>query len=130
MAAWWRRLLGGETDRQGSGWTTTAALAAALNRADPVLVLDVRGADEFRGPLGAIPGALNLPLDALAQGLGTLPRQQAIVVVCKTDKRSARAAAMLVDAGFEAVAVLAGGMERWSAEGRPRRPEPPPESGS
>lgn len=130
MAAWWRRLFGGEPDRRGSQWTTTAALAAALDRADPVLVLDVRGAEERRGRLGAIPGALNMPLDELAQRLGALPRQQPIVVVCKTDKRSARAAAMLRDAGFDAVAVLAGGMERWTAEGRPHRPEPSPDSSS
>ncbi len=130
MAGWWQRLFGGAREQDGVQWTTTEALATALNQGDPVLILDVRGADEVRGPLGAIPGMLNLPLDELPRDLGKLPRGRPIVVVCRTDRRSARAAAMLRDAGFKTVAVLAGGMERWSSEGRPCRPEPSAGNGS
>lgn len=124
MAGWWPRLFGGTRDQDGVQWTTTEAVAATLDQGDPVLILDVRGTDEVRGPLGAIPGALNLPLDQLPRDFGRLPRERPIVVVCRTDRRSARAAAMLRDAGFKTVAVLAGGMERWSAEGHPCQPEP------
>jgi rhodanese-related sulfurtransferase len=42
-----------------------------------------------------------------------------IILVCKTDKRSAKAAALLSDAGFRDVHVLRGGMEQWSRDGRP-----------
>ena len=40
-----------------------------------------------------------------------------ITIVCRTDKRSANASAMLRAAGFEQVSVLRGGMERWNALG-------------
>jgi rhodanese-related sulfurtransferase len=37
--------------------------------------------------------------------------------VCKTDKRSAQAAMLLKDAGFEDLRVLRGGMEQWCRSG-------------
>jgi rhodanese-related sulfurtransferase len=43
-------------------------------------------------------------------------RMRAIVIVCKTDKRSAKAAEMLRSAGFADVQVLRGGMEQWQRE--------------
>lgn len=42
-----------------------------------------------------------------------------IVLVCKTDKRSANGATLLQDAGFERVSVLRGGMENWKRSGYP-----------
>jgi rhodanese-related sulfurtransferase len=41
-----------------------------------------------------------------------------IVVVCRTDKRSAKAASILQEAGFQDVRVLRGGMERWNNLGQ------------
>jgi rhodanese-related sulfurtransferase len=41
------------------------------------------------------------------------------VLVCKTDKRSASAAAVLDAAGFGDVFVLRGGMVRWNEAGLP-----------
>jgi rhodanese-related sulfurtransferase len=46
-------------------------------------------------------------------------RKSNIVAVCRTDKRSAKAAEALRAAGFGKVAVLRGGMERWRSEGYP-----------
>jgi rhodanese-related sulfurtransferase len=46
-------------------------------------------------------------------------RRSPLVVVCRTDKRSASAAALLRDAGFRDVQVLRGGMERWNRHGLP-----------
>jgi rhodanese-related sulfurtransferase len=120
MAAWWQRLFGAGQDQGTLRWVTPEALAGLMAQPAPPLILDVRGLDEVAGPLGAIPGSLNLPLGELGSGLDRLPRDRPIVTVCKTDRRSARAAELLGQAGFAEVAVLAGGMERWSAEGRPR----------
>ncbi|MCC2664367.1 MAG: uncharacterized protein K0S35_2289 [Geminicoccaceae bacterium] len=82
-------------------------------------VLDVRGPDEFTGPLGHIPGALNIPLGELDERLGDLRLETngAITVVCRTDRRSSSAQATLSAAGFGDVTVLRGGMERWNALG-------------
>ena len=83
------------------------------------LVLDMRGADEFTGMLGHIPGALNVPLGELDGRLDDLRSRTKgkIAVVCRTDKRSATAEATLRGAGFDGVTVVRGGMERWNALG-------------
>ena len=82
-----------------------------------VLMLDVREAQEFTGPLGHIPGAVNIPLGALAELAGQVSADKPVVTVCRAGGRSARATAILDQAGFERVANLAGGMLRWRAQG-------------
>lgn len=82
-----------------------------------VLVLDVRETDEFTGPLGHIPGAVNISLGSLSGQVGELSREKPVVAVCRAGGRSARATAILSQAGFERVANLAGGMLRWRAQG-------------
>lgn len=78
--------------------------------------VDVREADEFNGPLGHLRGALLLPLGTLQERLDTLDRGRPVVTICRSGARSARAALMLSEAGFPAVANLAGGMLRWRAQ--------------
>src|SRR6516165_11195126 len=46
-------------------------------------------------------------------------KDRPVILVCRTDKRSATAAALLRDAGFRDVEVLRGGMERWNQKGLP-----------
>ena len=87
--------------------------------AGAVQVLDVRAPHEFTGPLGHIPGALLIPLPALAARSGELQPGRPVVTVCRSGARSARAALQLGQAGFSAVANLAGGMLRWRAERQP-----------
>lgn len=100
------------------GWIEPADLERRIVAGDPLLLLDVRGTDEFVGPLGHIAGAVNLPLPELPGRLAELAAEQRpIVAVCLTDKRSARAAADLVAAGHRDVAVLRGGMDRWCRDG-------------
>jgi sulfur dioxygenase len=82
-----------------------------------VQVLDVRGPEEFDGPLGHIPGAQLIPLNLLAEQTGALSRERAIVAVCRAGGRSAQATVILQRAGFVKVANLAGGMLRWRAQG-------------
>jgi len=81
-----------------------------------VRVLDVREPEEYRGPLGHIPGALSLPLGGLAAAAAMLDRERPIVAVCRAGGRSAQATVILRKAGHERVANLAGGMLRWRAE--------------
>jgi uncharacterized membrane protein YdjX (TVP38/TMEM64 family)/rhodanese-related sulfurtransferase len=102
-------------------WIEVGELARRLDGAKAIAVIDVRGPDEFTGELGHIPGARNLPLNALpgrVQELGSLTAAP-LVLVCHTDRRSARAAALLDTAGFRDVAVLRGGMVRWTEAGLP-----------
>ena len=104
--------------RPGSDWIEAEALQQQIAGGAGPTVLDVRGADEFAGPLGHIPGAMNVPLAALDGRLDALRgARPPLAVVCRTDKRSALAQATLRAAGFERVTVLRGGMERWNALG-------------
>src|SRR5215831_4275039 len=74
--------------------------------------------DEFTAPPGHLPGAVNVPLAELADRTPDLAqRRQSIVVLCKTDRRSARAAAELSAAGLKDVAVLRGGTDGWHQRG-------------
>jgi rhodanese-related sulfurtransferase len=117
MSGFWSRIFGGSRTTEPA-WIEPADLRQRLAAGDPVLLLDVRGADEFAGPLGHIGGAVNLPLPELPAHLAELvAEQRPIVAVCLTDKRSARAAAELAAAGHREVAVLRGGMDRWRREG-------------
>jgi rhodanese-related sulfurtransferase len=99
-------------------WIEPGDLKRLLDAADAPLVLDVRGHDEFVGPLGHIPGAANLALPELSARFAELTAgRRPVVLVCLTDKRSARAASELVASGRRDVSVLRGGMERWRREG-------------
>lgn len=111
-----RRWRGAGTPR----WIEADALAGQLARGGAT-VIDVRGPDEFAGPLGHIAGALNLPLDALPARLTEIKAlaDKPTILVCRTDKRSASAATILQGAGFADVAVLRGGMVQWNQSGRP-----------
>ena len=99
-------------------WIESDELQRRLTAGERVMLLDVRQPDEFTSPPGHLPGAVNVPLTALAGRTPDLAqRQQPIVVVCKTDRRSARAAAELLAAGLKDVAVLRGGTDGWHQRG-------------
>ncbi len=116
MIAFLSRLFG---DRPGApAWIEAADLQRRLT-GGPVLQVDVRQPEEFTAPPGHLPGAINVPLGDLANRTPDLAaRRQPIVLVCKTDRRSARAAAELLAAGLRDVAVLRGGTDGWHAQGR------------
>jgi len=103
-------------------WLDVAALRRRLAGDEPnfpaPLVLDVRGPDEFDGPLGHIAGALNVPLPELAARRSEIAAAgRPIVCVCLTDKRSSAAATQLAGDGIRDVAVLRGGMKAWREAG-------------
>ncbi|HXP04559.1 MAG TPA: rhodanese-like domain-containing protein [Stellaceae bacterium] len=95
-------------------WVEVAELRQRLASAAPPLVIDVRGADEFDGPLGHIDGARNILLPELGAHQGEIATAgRPVVCVCLTDKRSAAAAMQLAEAGLSDVVVLRGGMKAW-----------------
>lgn len=84
-----------------------------------VLVLDVRTPAEYDA--GHVPHAVNIPHDQLAGRLDELDAtpDQPIVVYCKSGARSAKAASVLLAAGYDNVHHLTGDMDGWRASGRP-----------
>ena len=106
---------------KGADWIEVHELSNRLKSGRDVAVIDVRGPDEFSGPLGHIAAASNMPVGELPERLPEIAglRDSSIVVVCRTDKRSAAAAALLREAGFRDVNVLRGGMKGWNQRGLP-----------
>ena len=90
-----------------------------IERGKDMVVVDVRSPQEFVGPLGHIAGARNLPVAELRDRIDELvpAKTRPIIVVCRTEKRSAQAAGFLNKAGFVDVLILRGGMEQWNREG-------------
>jgi len=95
---------------------TAGSLAEQLAAPQPPLVIDVRAPREWDD--GHIDGALNLPLSRLAEGLGELPADRALVVYCASGYRSAIAGSLLRRAGLPDVTDLVGGLAAWNARGK------------
>jgi uncharacterized membrane protein YdjX (TVP38/TMEM64 family)/rhodanese-related sulfurtransferase len=116
LAAFLPRLVG--RLRQGP-MLEVVELQQRLAQTDAPLVLDVRSAQEFAGEQGHIPGATNIPLEDLAQRLPELAdfQERPVAIVCRTDKRSAKAARLLAGQGFADLHVVRRGMSAWHAAG-------------
>lgn len=97
------------------------ALAAGGPGADAPLLLDVRQPEEFRGPLGHVPGATLLPLGELFARLHELEpwRDRPVVVICRSGHRSAHATGLLLAEGFQDVRNMTGGTLAWRERGFP-----------
>jgi rhodanese-related sulfurtransferase len=111
----------GVASDEGVSWIEANDLADRLDRESAPITLDVRGPDEFRGALGHLRNARNMPLDELPSHVSELAefRERDLVLVCRTQMRSAKAAALLSNAGFSGAHVLRGGMEQWNRLGLP-----------
>ena len=79
-------------------------------------VLDVRQPDEYEA--GHVPGAVLVPLDQLEGRMTELPKDQPLLVICRSGARSAAAVQALAGAGYDATNV-AGGTLAWIEAGRP-----------
>ncbi|MFP4004936.1 MAG: rhodanese-like domain-containing protein, partial [Alphaproteobacteria bacterium] len=103
-----------------SGWIEIRELTDRLAQGQ-VTIIDVREPGEFTGPLGHIAQAVNLPLGTLSERMTEIKSMSAetVILVCRTDRRSANAAGLLRKAGFHDVRVLRGGMEAWNRKGLP-----------
>lgn len=102
---------------------------------DRFQIVDVRHVNEWQA--GHIDGALHIPEDDLLDRLTDLDHDRPVVTVCRSGTRSARAADVLRQEGFEAQN-LDGGMEAWARAGLPFQasdggrgtvadPDPPPD---
>jgi uncharacterized membrane protein YdjX (TVP38/TMEM64 family)/rhodanese-related sulfurtransferase len=102
-------------------WLSVDELKQRLEGVSPPLILDVRTAADFDGEQGHLHGALNLPLETLPKRLDTLgpDPERPIALICRTEGRSAKAAAILARQGFARVQVVQGGMTAWLDRGWP-----------
>jgi len=100
---------------------TVEQLKQRLDNQEELLVLDVRSEEEFNGELGHIEGAVNIPVEKLPQRIDELNHylERPMVIVCRTDRRSEKAAQLLAQRGFDDVHVIQGGMTDWHKHGYP-----------
>jgi uncharacterized membrane protein YdjX (TVP38/TMEM64 family)/rhodanese-related sulfurtransferase len=94
-------------------------LKALLDKGEDVLVLDVRTADDFIGEQGHIKNATNIPVEALLGRVDELTEymERPIAIVCRTDRRSAKAAQILARNGYADVHIVRNGMTAWNEAG-------------
>jgi len=79
-------------------------------------LLDVREDDEWAA--GRAPDAVHIVLGELPDRFDEIPRDRAILCVCRVGGRSGRAASFLAEAGYIALN-LDGGMQAWAASELP-----------
>ncbi|MFQ5568661.1 MAG: ThiF family adenylyltransferase, partial [Rhodothermales bacterium] len=101
---------------------TVAELKSRRDRADAPFVLDVR--KPFEAEIADLGTDQLIPVEELAERLGEVQvnREEEIVVVCRSGVRSARAVALLHEAGFTHAVNLRGGILAWSEEIDPTVP--------
>lgn len=95
----------------------TAARALELAGSVDAVVLDVRGRSEWEEARAAGGRVWHVPLGELPERAMDLPRDQPLLVYCKTGARSAIAASILAARGVRDVRNVRGGLDAWHAAG-------------
>ena len=80
-------------------------------------LIDVRTQDEF--DLGHIDSAINLDFysETFQNDILSLPKNETIVLYCRTNNRSSKTANILKENGFREISVLDGGITEWVKNG-------------
>ncbi|MDH4122231.1 MAG: rhodanese-like domain-containing protein [Deltaproteobacteria bacterium] len=93
---------------------TPAQLRAALDQGQQLVVVDVREDGEWAG--GHMRAARSVPLSRMSGTLDGVDKGAAVVLYCRSGKRSMRALEMMKGAGYTNVKSLAGGISAWQSE--------------
>lgn len=103
---------------------TIDELKAKLAKKEPVIIIDVRGAD-YDASATKIKGAIRIAPAELEARLKELPRDKEIVTycACSTDGGAIKARQTLLDNGFKNVRALKGGWNVWNEKGGPVEPK-------
>lgn len=96
---------------------TIKDLKSLLAQKERPIVLDVRTPEELKGPLGALDGVINIPVQELEQRMDELSkyRKKDIYIICRTQNRSGVARTMMSEKGYK-VKNVEGGMVAWRNE--------------
>ncbi len=87
------------------------------------LLVDVREVDEVAQLAYDVPNLINIPLSEFEERFNEVPKNQDVVMVCKSGGRSLRAAGFLVNHGYDNVVNMQHGITRWVEKGFPTKGE-------
>jgi phage shock protein E len=96
-----------------------ALLERARAADESFVIVDVRTPAEFAQ--GHVPGAINIPVDQVANRLRELSnaKNKDVVLYCRSGKRAAQAADVLKSNGFAKLLHLEGDIAKWEASKLP-----------
>ena len=112
LVAFLPRLIG--SIRKGA-MLNIANLKRRMDEGEDILLLDVRTTEDYDGEQGHIAGSTLLPLEELEQRIDEINDyyEKTVVTICRTDRKSAKAARLLAEKGFADVHVAKMGMTDW-----------------
>jgi len=112
LVAFLPRIIG--SIRKGSMLSITN-LKQRIDDGEDILLLDVRTTEDYDGEQGHIAGSTLLPLEQLEQRIDEISdySEKTVVTICRTDRKSAKAAQLLAEKGFADVHVAKMGMTDW-----------------
>ena len=112
LVAFLPRLVG--SIRRGA-MLSVASLKQRLDAGEDILLLDVRTAEDYDGEQGHIAGSTLVPLEKLEQRIDEISDyyEKTVAIICRTDRKSAKAARILAEQGFADVHVTKMGMTDW-----------------
>jgi rhodanese-related sulfurtransferase len=90
---------------------------ASRRQAAGALLVDVRQPDEWNA--GHAPKARLIPLGSLNSRLAEVPRDQEVLLICRSGSRSGSAQRHLQQLGYDQVVNVSGGMTAWASAGLP-----------
>ncbi|MDF1849896.1 MAG: molybdopterin-synthase adenylyltransferase MoeB [Verrucomicrobiales bacterium] len=93
---------------------TVHDLKTRMEQPDEFVLLDVREHTEVE--VARLPGSIIIPLAELPQRLSELDSGAETIIHCKAGGRSAKALAVLIEAGFSDACHVQGGINAWSQE--------------
>jgi rhodanese-related sulfurtransferase len=106
--------LGGSSKNVSCPDWNASELAREIASGRTLFLLDVREPSEFAS--GHIRGAINIPLGTLASSLQQVPKDQEIVTICRSGRRSQAALETLRAKGYTKARNFLGGMLSWSGD--------------
>ena len=78
------------------------------------VLLDVREPKEFAN--GRLEGSLDIPMGDVPNRLADLPKDEMLVVICRSGKRSGDIVSYLRQNGFDNATNLVGGINGWALQ--------------
>ena len=112
LIAFLPRLIG--SIRKGDMLSITK-LKQRIDAGEDILLLDVRTAEDYAGEQGHIAGSTLVPLEQLEQRIDEISDyyEKTVAIICRTDRKSSKAALILAEKGFADVHVAKMGMTDW-----------------